>query len=145
MGRIQDYQHFAAAKTDKHARGEYSFIHTLGETDISLENVPVEIKELSDVNASVEYSIETIATKSGIEGISFRVDMIELVFSVDKYPNDIEEIDLDIAPGQNIEHGRIRPIELDSIIPTNPSRIEINMGNSLNVSNFIITVFFGNE
>jgi hypothetical protein len=34
---------------------------------------------------------------------------------------------------------------LDSIIPTNPSRIEINMGNSLNVSNFIITVFFGNE
>lgn len=145
MGRIQDYQHFAAAKTDRHARGEYSFIHTLGETDITLENVPVELKELSDVSASIEYSIETIATKSGIDGLSFRIDMIELVFVVDKYPNNTEEIDLDIAPGQNIEHGRVRPMELENLIPTNPTRIEINMGNSLNVSNFIISVFFGNE
>jgi len=145
MGRIQDYQHFAASKATDQPRGQYSFIHTLGETDIYLENLPDEVKDLSDVEATIEYSIEPHATKSGIESIAFRVDMIELVLSVDKYPNGKDEVDLDIAPGQNIEPGRIRSIELENPIPTHPTKIEINLGKSLNVSNFIITVFFGND
>jgi hypothetical protein len=145
MGRIQDYQHFAASKASKQPRGEYGFVYTLGQTDIYLENVPDEAKDISDVSATIEYTVETLATKQGIESMGFRVDMIELVLSLDRYPNGTEEIDLDIAPGQNIEPGRIRPIELERLIPTFPTKIEINMGKSLNISNFIITVFFGNE
>ena len=113
MGRIQDYQHFAASKATDQPRGQYSFIHRLGETDIYLENLPDEVKDLSDVEATIEYSIEPHATKSGIESIAFRVDMIELVLSVDKYPNGKDEIDLDIAriPLSAIK-GDVRPFTL---------------------------------
>jgi len=143
--KIQDYNQFASQKFKGHSRGEYSFIKTLGITDILLENAPDELSEISDMKCTIEYSIRMVSAKEGIESIEFGVDLLELVIEIDKYPDGSEEVDLDIAPGQNIEVGKVKAYQLDNPLPTYPSKIEIDMCNSFNVSNFNISVYFGND
>jgi hypothetical protein len=143
--KIQDYNQFASQKFQGHSRGEYSFIKTLGITEISLENVPDELMEISDLNCTVEYNVKMLSTKEGIDSIEFSISLLELVVSIDKYPDGTEEIDLDIAPGQNIEIGRVKAYQLENPLPTYPTKIEIDMARSFNVSNFNVSVYFGND
>lgn len=143
--RIQDYNQFASVNPRKNSRGEYSFSSSLGITDIVIENAPDDMGEVSDVKATIEYSVNVMANKEGIDSISFLVDMIELEVEVDDYPEGTKGLDLDIAPGQNIERERIREYSLEEILPTYPSRMEVNMNRSLNVSNFVVSVYFGKD
>ena len=143
--RIQDYNQFASLNPRKNSRGEYSFSCSLGITDISIEGAPDEMGDVSDMKATIEYSVNVLANKEGIESIGFSVDMIELEIETDNYPDGTKEMDLDIAPGQNIEVGRVRAHNLEQSLPTYPSRMEINMNKSLNVSNFVISVYFGKD
>jgi hypothetical protein len=143
--RIQDYNQFASVNPRKNSRGEYSFTSSLGITDIVIENAPEDMGEISDLEATIEYSVNVMANKEGIDSISFSVDMIELEVEVDNYPDGTKEMDLDIAPGQNIEKERIREYSLDQVLPTYPSRIEVNMNKTFNVSNFIVSVYFGKD
>lgn len=143
--RIQDYNQFASVNPRKNSRGEYSFSSSLGITDIVIENAPDDMGEVSDVKATIEYSVNVMANKEGIDSISFLVDLIELEVEVDNYPEGTKELDLDIAPGQNIERERIREYSLEQILPTYPSRMEVNMNRSLNVSNFVVSVYFGKD
>lgn len=143
--RIQDYNQFASVNPRKNSRGEYSFTSSLGITDIVIENAPEDMGEISDLEATIEYSVNVMANKEGIDSISFSVDMIELEIEVDNYPDGTKEMDLDIAPGQNIEKERIREYSLDQVLPTYPSRIEVNMNKTFNVSNFIVSVYFGKD
>ena len=143
--RIQDYNQFASVNPRKNSRGEYSFSSSLGITDIVIENAPDDMGEVSDIKASIDYSVNVMADKEGIDSVGFSVDMIELEIEVDNYPEGTKELDLDIAPGQNIERDRIKEYSLEQILPTYPSRIEVNMNKSLNVSNFIVSVYFGKD
>jgi hypothetical protein len=143
--RIQDYNQFASVNPRKNSRGEYSFSSSLGITDISIENAPDDMGDVSDVKATVEYSVNVVANKEGIDSLGFSVDMIELEVETDNYPDGTKELDLDIAPGQNIEKERIREYTLEQALPSYPSRMEINMNKSLNVSNFTISVYFGKD
>jgi hypothetical protein len=143
--RIQDYNQFAFGNPRKNQRGEYSFVSTLQQNRIELINVPAEIVDLSDVNATIEYSLGVEASKEGIQNLNFMVNFVELDILADRYPEDAEEYDLDIQPGVNIEIKRFRIYVGDSPIPTEPRKMIIDMQKGMDVHNFLVTVYFGEE
>ena len=143
--RIYDYQKFSSADSRKNNRGEYSFSHKLGITDIFFVNKPEELGEISDADAVIDYNIDVIASKGGIDEMKFRTYKIELVVIKDNYPDDEEEIDLDMEEGSNIQVGRIRSISGECPVPSYPTRLEIDMQNSMNVANFLVEVVFGKD
>lgn len=143
--RIYDYQRFSSGNPRKNNRGEYSFSRKLGITDIFFVNKPEELGEISDAVAVIDYNIDVIASKEGIDEMKFRTYRIELVITKDNYPEDSEEIDIDIEDGGNIQIGRIRSISNECPIPSYPTRLEIDMQNSMNVANFLIEVVFGKD
>lgn len=143
--RIYDYRRFSSDNSRKNNRGEYSFSHKLGITDIFLVNKPEELGEISDANAVIDYNIDVIASKEGIDEMKFKAYRIELVVTKDNYPEESEEIDIDIEDGANIQMGRIRSISNECPIPSYPTRLEVDMQNSMNVANFLIEVIFGKD
>ncbi len=143
--RIYDYQKFSSDNPRKNNRGEYSFSHKIGITDIFFVNKPEELGEISDASAVIDYIADVVATKGGIEDIKFKAYRIELVVEKDSYPEESEEIDIDIEEGGNIQMGRIRSVSNECPIPSYPTRLEIDMKNSMNVSNFLIEVVFGKD
>jgi hypothetical protein len=145
MARIYDYNQFSYEGPKKLSRGEYPFICSLGFIDITFENLPDEIGEISDASAVVNYSVYVKADKTGINDLDFSVDMIELVMKIDKYPTGTEEVDFDIAPDKNIENLRILSVKPDKLIPTAPTKIVFNFNKSMNVSNFNVEITFGEE
>jgi hypothetical protein len=145
MARIYDYNQFSYEGPKKLSRGEYPFICSLGFIDITFENLPDEIGEISDASAVVNYSVYVKADKTGINDLDFTVDMIELVMKIDKYPTGTEEVDFDIAPNKNIENLRILSVKPDKLIPTAPTKIVFNFNKSMNVSNFNVEITFGEE
>jgi hypothetical protein len=145
MARIYDYNQFSYEGPKKLSRGEYPFISLLGFIDITFENLPDEIGEISDASAVVNYSVYVKADKTGINDLDFTVDMIELVMKIDKYPTGTEEVDFDIAPNKNIENLRILSVKPDKLIPTAPTKIVFNFNKSMNVSNFNVEITFGEE
>jgi hypothetical protein len=69
-----------------------------------------------------------------------------LEFEVDDYPNDSsKEFDIDLIPGKTIDYSQIKAEREEVIIPTYPSRIEINMNKSTEPRNFDVTVYFGTD
>ena len=143
--RIYDYQRFSSDNPRKNNRGEYSFSHKLGITDIFLVNKPEELGEISDADAVIDYNIDVIASKEGIDEMRFKTYRIELVITKDNYPEESEEIDVDIEDGVNIQIGRIRSISKECPIPSYPTRLEVDMQNSMNVANFLVEVVFGKD
>jgi hypothetical protein len=143
--RIYDYNKFAYDNPRRSNRGDYAFSAKLGTTDIFLTNLPDELSDISNIEAIIDYSVIVSADKEGIQKLNFLTEKIEIVVEKDKYPNDSEEIDIDIFSGQNIQPDRINSISSNCPIPSYPTRLEVDMQNSMNVENFMVDVYFGEE
>ncbi len=144
MGRIYDYSAFSSSKKGS-SRGDYSFGMELKYIEIDLFNRPEEYSDIDDSKAFIEYSIDLIIKKAGIDDFIFNVDLIELEFSVDDYPNEPKQFDIDLIPGKTIDYSQLDVEKLASIIPTYPNKLSIDMNKSTDPKNFKITVSFGND
>lgn len=144
MGRIYDYSAFSSSKKGS-SRGDYSFGMELKYIEIDLFNRPEEYSDIDDSKAFIEYSIDLIIKKAGIDDFIFNVDLIELEFSVDDYPNEPKQFDIDLIPGKTIDYSQLNVEKLASIIPTYPDKLSIDMNKSTDPKNFKITVSFGND
>ena len=145
MSRIYDYTAFSSKAKKGSSQGDYSFGLELKYIDIDIFDRPEEFADLDDAKAFLEYSIDVIVKKAGIDSFVFTVSSIELEFSVDDYPNDTREFDMDLIPGKTISYDQIKIEELDSVIPSYPSKLEINMNKSTDPKKYQITVYFGND
>ena len=144
MGRIYDYSAFSSSKKGS-SRGDYSFGTELKYIEIDLFNRPEEYSDIDDSKAFIEYSIDLIVKKAGIDDFMFNVDLIELEFSVDDYPNEPKQFDMDLIPGKTIDYSQLNVEKLASVIPTYPKNLSIDMNKSTDPKNFKITVSFGSD
>ena len=144
MGKIYDYSAFSSSKKGS-SRGDYSFGTELKYIEIDLFNRPDEYSELADSKAFIEYSIDLIIKKAGIEDFVFNIGLIELEFSVDDYPNEPKQFDIDLIPGKTIDYSQLNVEKLANVIPTYPNNLSIDMNKSTDPKNFKITVSFGND
>jgi hypothetical protein len=144
VGRIYDYSAFSSSKKGS-SRGDYSFGMELKYIEIDLFNRPEEYSDIDDSKAFIEYSIDLIIKKAGIDDFIFNIDLIELEFSVDDYPNEPKQFDIDLIPGKTIDYSQLDVEKLASIIPTYPNKLSIDMNKSADPKNFKITVSFGND
>ena len=144
MGRIYDYSAFSSSKKGS-SRGDYSFGMELKYIEIDIFNRPEEYSELNDAKAFIEYSLDLIIKKAGIEDFIFNIDLIELEFSVDDYPNEPKQFDIDLIPGKTIDFSQLNVEKLSSVIPTYPKNLSIDMNKSTDPNKFKITVSFGSD
>lgn len=144
MGRIYDYSAFSSSKKGS-SRGDYSFGMELKYIEIDLFNRPEEYRDIEESKAFIEYSIDLIVKKAGIDDFMFNVDLIELEFSVDDYPNEPKQFDMDLIPGKTIDYSQLNVEKLASVIPTYPKNLSIDMNKSTDPKNFKITVSFGSD
>lgn len=149
MSKIYDYTAFSENNSNGKKIGgginDYSFGWELKYVDIDLYDRPEEYEEINDCKAFIEYSVDLIVKKGGIDGITFSLNSIELEFEVDDYPNGIKEFDIDLIPGKTIDYSQLKNEVSDSPIPTYPEKLEINMNKSTDPRNFDITVYFGEK
>jgi hypothetical protein len=143
MSRIYDYNQFSSKKN--RIGGDYTFGQDLKSMDIDLFNRPDDWQDLDDYKAFIEYSVDVEVKKSGIEGLMFRINMVELEFTVDDYPNESKEFDFDLVPGKNIDFSQLEANPLEYVIPTYPSNLTIDMNKSTEPIKWKITVSFGND
>lgn len=143
MSRIYDYNQFSSKKN--RIGGDFTFGQELLYTEIDLFNRPEEWSDLDDKKAFVEYSVDVEVRKSGIEGLQFRINLIELEFSVDDDPNPHKEFDFDLLPGKNVDFSQLEADTKDFIIPTYPSNLEIDMNKSTEPVKWKIKVSFGHD
>ena len=144
MGRIYDYSAFSSSKKGS-SRGDYSFGMELKYIEIDLFNRPEEYSDIEESKAFIEYSIDLIVKKAGIDDFMFNVDLIELEFSVDDYPNEPKQFYMDLIPGKTIDYSQLNVEKLASVIPTYPKNLSIDMNKSTDPKNFKITVSFGSD
>jgi hypothetical protein len=143
MSRIYDYNQFSSKKN--RIGGDFTFGQKLLYTEIDLFNRPEEWSDLDDKKAFVEYSVDIEVRKSGIEGLQFRINLIELEFSVDDDPNPHKEFDFDLVPGKNVDFSQLEEDPKDFVIPTYPSNLEIDMNKSTEPVKWKIKVSFGHD
>ena len=142
--RIQDYGAFNVQKK-KLVSSEYSFTSEIGFLDINITNRPPELSDIDDIRCEVEYDASIDRKKSGIEDIRFNVKLIELEIKVDDYPNEPKEFEFDVFTGGNIDQNSVIIKKMEKLIPTSPTMLNIDMRKSMNVSDFKIEVYFGND
>lgn len=143
MSRIYDYNQFSSKKS--RIGGDFTFGQELLYTEIDIFNRPEEWSDLDDKKAFVEYSVDVEVRKSGIEGLQFRINLIELEFTVDDDPNPHKEFDFDLLPGKNVDFSQLEADTKDFIIPTYPSNLEIDMNKSTEPVKWKIKVSFGHD
>jgi hypothetical protein len=143
MSRIYDYNQFSSKKN--RIGGDFTFGQEMRYVDIDLFDRPEEWADLDDCKAFIEYSIDINVKKSGIEGLTFRINSVELEFTVDDYPNSSKEFDFDLIPGKTIDYSQLNENPLDYVIPSYPSNLEINMNKSQEPSKWKIKVNFGTD
>jgi len=143
MSRIYDYNQFSQKKN--RVGGDFTFGQEMKYVDIDLFNRPKEWDDIYDVKAFLEYSVDIEVRKSGIEGLQFRINSVELEIKIDDYPNSPKEFDFDLVPGKTIDYGQLVENPLDYIIPTYPSNLEINMNGSTEPIKWKIEVKFGTD
>jgi hypothetical protein len=143
MSRIYDYNQFSSKKS--RIGGDFTFGQELLYTEIDIFNRPEEWSDLDDKKAFVEYSVDVEVRKSGIEGLQFRINLIELEFSVDDDPNPHKEFDFDLLPGKNVDFSQLEADTKDFIIPSYPSNLEIDMNKSTEPVKWKIKVSFGHD
>ncbi len=141
-GRIYDYSAFTDSKKPTNTN-DYTFGIELGYTDIDIQNRPEEYADISDVKIFIDYSVNLIIKKSGIDSMDIVVNSMELDFEVDDYPNDSKEFDIDLIPGRTVDYNQILVDKNDVLIPSYPKSVEIDMNKSTEARNFKITVVFG--
>lgn len=142
MSKIYDYAAFSGNSKGSKSDG-YSFGVDLKYIDIDIYERPDEYSDISDAKVFIDYSADLVVNKAGIEGINFNISSIELEFSVDDYPNENKEFDIDLIPGKTIDFSRIKIVTNENLLPTYPTNISINMRKSTDPRNFDISVEFG--
>lgn len=140
MPKIYD---FTAYNQDKGAPNVYNFETEIGYVDLEIFATPEEYDNISDAKAYIEYNATLILKKAGIDSILFNVSSIELEFEVDDYPEPPKEFDVDLIPGRTVDHSQIKTEENDGLIPSYPSKIEINMQKSTDPRSWQVVVYFG--
>jgi hypothetical protein len=142
MTKIYDYAAFSgSSKGAKY--NDYSFGVDLKYIDIDIYERPEEYSDISDAKVFIEYSVDLIVNKTGIDGFNFTVNSVELEFEVDDYPNENKEFDIDLIPGKTIDFSQLKVETKENLLPTYPTNISINMRNSTDPKNFEVTVEFG--
>lgn len=144
MSRVFDYNSFAS-KRSKSFNTNMSFTCEVMQVDIDLYNPPEELKNISTLDCEIDYEVGVISSKTGISGIDFIVKSIELIIMVDSHPDPDSEYEIDIIPGKNCQVGDIICQKGDRIVPSDPSRIEIDMCGSILPKDFKIKVTFGSD
>jgi hypothetical protein len=144
MARVEDYNSYISGK-NKNFSNENYFVMDLKYTDITIDGLPPEIKDIDDAKCEIEYQAVVSRNKRGIDGIEFQVLKIELEIQVDDYPNDPKSFELEINPGVNIDSALVVVEPLDYIIPTYPKEIKIDMRKSMDVKDFRVVVEFGRD
>jgi hypothetical protein len=142
MAKIYDYAAFAgSSKGAKY--NDYSFGVELKYIDVDIYDRPEEYADISDAKVFIDYSVDLVVNKSGIEGMNFSVSSVELEFMVDDHPNEDKEFDIDLIPGKTIDFSQLKIDTKENTIPSYPTNVSINMRNSTDPKNFEITVVFG--
>jgi hypothetical protein len=144
MARIYDYNAFSDNRSGG-GNNDYSFGCEMKYVDIDIFGRPEEYENLSDAKAFIEYSVDLIIKRAGIDSLIFKVNSIEFEFEIDDYPNGTKEFDIDLIPGKTIDFSQIKTETQDNSIPTYPDKLEINMNKSTDPKNFDISVYFGND
>ena len=146
MAKVFDYESFSANK-QKNYNTNMSFSAELRYVDIDVFNRAKEVEEANSIECEIDYGAYVTTSKTGIDRIDFVVTSIELEFKVDSDKGEKKEMEyeIDIVPNKNIEEGSITCQNGEIIIPSEPSRIEIDMAQSMNPRDFKIVVTFGND
>jgi hypothetical protein len=77
MARVEDYNSYISGK-NKNFSNENYFVMDLKYTDITIDGLPPEIKDIDDAKCEIEYQAVVSRNKRGIDGIEFQVLKIEL-------------------------------------------------------------------
>ena len=142
MPRIYDYESYNSDNKKK-VTSEYTFSCELEYLDVDVINRPPEVSDIDGLDCEVEYTISIDRNKKGINDINFQINNIELEIKTDDYPNEPNEIELDIVPDENIPLSSVHCRKLSKLIPSKPSKAVIDMKKSMNPKDFRIEVFFG--
>jgi hypothetical protein len=144
MSKIYDYLAFSHSKSQS-SPGAFNFEVELKYVDIDISGRPEEYDDITDSKVYLEYSAELFFKKAGIDSVMLKVNSIELEFEVDDYPNLPKQFDVDLIPGKTIDFSQIKTEDGENIIPTYPSKIEIDMGKSTDPKKWEISVSFGSN
>lgn len=142
MNKIYDYAAFSSNSKGSKSN-DYSFGLDLKYIDIDIYERPEEYSNIVDAKVFIDYSVDLIVNKAGIEGMNFNVSSVELEFEVDDYPNENKEFDIDLIPGKTIDFSQLKIETKENLLPSYPKNISINMRKSTDPKNFEITVEFG--
>ena len=142
--RVYDYQAFASKK-DKSFNTNMEFSADLKYIDIDIFNRPEELENINGIECEIDYAVGVNTSKTGIDSLTFEVRSIELELMKDNYPSEDTEYEIDLIPGKNIPRENIKSVIENVVIPSDPTRIEVDMGKSLEPKNFSITVTFGTD
>jgi len=140
--RIQDFSSYSVQKK-KRFTSEHTFTASLDYVDVKLTNRPPELSDVDDLKCDIEYEISIERQKQGVQDISFKINQIELEVKVDDHPDDPKEFEFEIVPGENIDSNLVIIRKGESLIPTDPTFLHIDMKKSAKVADFKVTVLFG--
>lgn len=142
--RVYDYQSFSSKK-DKSFNTNMEFSSELKYIDIDIFNRPSDLEDLNGIECEIDYSVGVNTSKTGIDSLSFDVRSIELELMKDNYPSEDIEYEIDLIPGKNIPKENIRYVIENVVIPSDPTRIEVDMNKSMEPKDFSITITFGTD
>lgn len=142
MSRVYDYDSFASNK-NKSLVSDFTFFAELDFLEVEIVGRPAEITDIDSKTCEIEYEINLERQKNGFSGLNFKINEIEIEIKVDDYPNDPQEYEFEIVPGENLPYDAVVVRKLEKLIPSKPSLIRVDMKKSMNVKDFKIEVFFG--
>jgi len=143
--RVYDYGTFASRKKkDKSFNTDMNFSVDVASMDLDIFNKPKELENIISVECEIDYSARVLSGNSGISTIDFLVSSIELEVKTENSGEE-KEYEIDILPGKNTEAENIIPVKADILIPSEPTKVEIDMNKSMNPKDFRIKVIFGND
>jgi len=142
--RVHDYQEFSSKK-DKSFNTNMEFCSDLKYIDISVFNRPKELENLNGIECEIDYAVGVNSSKTGIDSLSFDIRSIELELMKDNFPSEDIEYEFDLIPGKNIPKENIKYVVENVVIPSDPTRIEVDMNKSSDSKDFLVTVTFGTD
>lgn len=141
MGRIYDYDSYSSKK-NKFFNTQMSFSKEFAYVDIEILNKPKELLDYEDVECEIDYQVSVRSNETGVEGFDFNVSLIELEL---KKSGTDDEIEFDLNPGKNFPSSSLNYVKGQSLIPSDPTRILIDMNNSTMPKDFFVEVTFGED
>lgn len=143
--RVYDYSTFSSNKNKNlNFNTDMNFTVEISSIDVDIFNKPKELEDIKNIECEIDYSVRVQSNKTGISTIDFLVTSIELEIVSDNNEEDID-YEIDILPGKNTDIENIVSVKADILIPSEPTKIEIDMGKSMDPKDFRIQVIFGHD